>query len=83
MSVPKFEVGQQVRIGGVDKHRRMPFPYLRRGRIVKVKAIIENCDYLGLRHYGYVIQGRRGKDDCVLASYELRQVEEVERRRIK
>lgn len=69
---PKFEVGQLVRLGGV-KPRALPYEWVRRGRVVRVKAVVK-ADWLGRRHLGYVIQGRRGKPNLVLASYELREV---------
>ena len=74
MGKPKFKVGDLVRIGGTSG-RLTPYTWIKRGRIVKVKAVIR-ADWLGRRHLGYIIQGRRGRQDVVLASYELRRLEE-------
>lgn len=75
----KFQVGDYVRLGGADG-RPLPFPHLRRGRIVRVSAVLPNQLFLGQRHTGYVIAGRKGLPPSVLASYELRAVGERDRK---
>lgn len=72
----KFRPGDLARVGG--KGRRLPacYPWLHRGRVVRVLAIAGRTKG---GHIEYLIAGRRGRPDARLASYELRRVEERDR----
>ena len=76
MTKPKFAINDLARVGGPDGRMPSRYPWLRKGRVVRVKAILPNQPYAGRRHSLYLISGRRGREDAWLASYELRHVEE-------
>lgn len=76
MGKRKFEVGDSARIDGMGGRRAEGYPWLRSGRIVKIKAVVPNVHWLGRRHTAYIVQGRRGKPDAWLASYELRTIDQ-------
>lgn len=66
----KFQPGDLARVGG--KHRPLPacYPWLRRGRLVKILAIAGRTP--SGQHIEYYITGRRGQPRVRLASYDLR-----------
>jgi len=71
----KFQVGDLARVGGI--HRPLPQGYfwLRRGRIVRIKDVIT-----GGHHRVYIVAGRRLMPDVRLYSFELRRLEDRDRR---
>ena len=73
----KFQPGDYARIGG-SSNRPLPacYPWLCRGRIVKVKAV---AGRMPSGHLIYKLNGRRGRPHALLASYELRRPEERDR----
>jgi len=76
MPPAKFKPGDSARIGG--KHRPwLLYPWLRRGRVVRIKDIAR-CGSHGV-HIVYLIAGRHGAGDYQMPSYELRLPEERQR----
>ena len=76
--VAKFQPGDHARVGGLSQ-RPTPacYPWLKRGRLVVVKGIVQRCRHGG--HIEYVIAGRRGRPDARLMGYELRRPNERDR----
>jgi hypothetical protein len=71
----KFRPGDPARIGG--KHRPwLLYPWLRRGRVVKVKAVVGSTNG---GHLLYLIAGRRGVGDYPMPGYDMRLPEERQR----
>ena len=75
MSPAKFKEGDLARIGG--KHRPwLLYLWLRRGRVVKVKAVVGSTNG---GHLLYLIAGRRGAGDYPMSSYDMRLPDERQR----
>ncbi len=72
----KFHPGDLARVGGKSRHLPACYPWLKRGRLVRVLAIAGRTKG---GHIEYLIAGRRGRPDARLASYELRRPEERDR----
>lgn len=76
MSQQKFQVGDLARVGG--KGRKLPtmYDWLKRGQLVRIQAIVGR---IADGHLEYQLASRRGRPGCVLASYDLRRVEDRDR----
>ena len=75
MPPAKFKPGDSARIGG--KHRPwLLYPWLRRGRVVKVKAVVGSTNG---GHLLYLIAGRRGVGDYPMPVYDMRLLDERDR----
>lgn len=74
----KFKVGDKARVVRRPDGRlplsRDPRLAGRVGRVVTIKEVIPNCEFLGARHTGYRIHSRRRRND-IYASYELEPLE--------
>lgn len=72
----KFKVGDYARVGGTGRPMVAAYPWLKRGQLLKVKAI---GGTIAGGHREYWFQGRRARPDVLLASYDLRRVEQYDR----
>jgi len=72
----KFQPGDLARVGG--KGRPLPACYwwLKRGQIVRIQRVVGR---IADGHLEYQLASRRGRPACVLASYDLRKLEERDR----
>jgi hypothetical protein len=74
--LPKFRPGDTARIGGKGRPLPACYPWLCRGRKVKIAGGFGRTKG---GHIEYLIRGRRGRPDLILASYDMRRPDERDR----
>lgn len=74
----KFRVGDLARAGGIGRPMPACYPWLKRGQLLRVQGVVRGY-YLGDHHLMYQFASRRGQRGVLMASFDLRRVEERDR----